>query len=372
METLYRYTCESALHEIISSGLRKLDSKLITAFLFIIFKKAFDMVDQELLLYKLANYRFDNHSIKLMSNYFSDRSQCVKIEDEISDEVDIILGVPQGSILGPLLFDIYINDIAFYLKDILVKLFADDTTLLFSERELSQLISKIKSGIFTLNEWCKFNKLFVNWEKTFLMFVTNRRVSLPDFIEIDGQKVMSVKKFRLLGVNLDNRLNFEAHAYEQSNVINKRIYSIKRMFFLPFNLKMTFFKAFILPYFDYCISLSIYFSHNALKKFNKTYYLCLHKLFGFKFNNMNLAQVNSFLKEFNIFPYQYRVFMRTSFFLHKMCNNNSPVEIKDCFIHCKNECVRNDSYCAKYDTLWVLKRDIHRLCQFLHNECVQF
>ena len=201
--------------------------------------------------------------------------------------MDIILGVPQGSILGPLLFDIYINDIAFYLKDILVKLFADDTTLLFSERELSQLISKIKSGIFTLNEWCKFNKLFVNWEKSFLMFVTNRRVSLPDFIEIDGQKVMSVKKFRLLGVNLDNRLNFESHAYEQSNVINKRIYSIKRMFFLPFNLKMTFFKAFILPYFDYCISLSIYFSHNALKKFNKTYYLCLHKLFGFKFNNMN-------------------------------------------------------------------------------------
>ena len=72
--------------------------------------------------------------------------------------MDVSLSVPQGSILGLLLFDIYINDIAFYLKDILVKLFADDTTLLFSERDLSQLISKIKSGIqVILNEWCKFD-----------------------------------------------------------------------------------------------------------------------------------------------------------------------------------------------------------------------
>ena len=108
------------------------------------------------------------------------------------------------------------------------------------------------------------------------MFDTNRRISLPDFIEIYGRKVMSVKKFRLLGVY---RLNFEAHAYEQSNIINKRLYSIKRMVFLPFKLKMIFFKAFILPYFDYCISLSIYLSHNALKKLNKAYYLCLQNLF---------------------------------------------------------------------------------------------
>ena len=101
--------------------------------------------------------------------------------------------------------------------------------------------------------------------------------------------------------NLDNRLNFEAHANEQSNIINKRLYSIRRMFFLPFELKMTFFNAFILPYSDYCISLSIFLIHNALKKLYNTYYLCLHKLFGFKFSNINLAQVNSFLKNLIFF-----------------------------------------------------------------------
>ena len=76
------------------------------------------------------------------------------------DEFDI--SVPQD-----LHNDIYINEIAFYLKEILVSHFADVTTLLFSERELSHLISKIRSGIFILNDWCKLNKLFVNFYKLF-------------------------------------------------------------------------------------------------------------------------------------------------------------------------------------------------------------
>ena len=94
-----------------------------------------------------------------MKNYFRYRSKSAKIEDEISDELKISLVVIQGSILRSFLLNINPNGIAFEIEKIIVKLFHDDNTLLLSERELSHLISKIKSGIFTLNDWCKFNCL---------------------------------------------------------------------------------------------------------------------------------------------------------------------------------------------------------------------
>ena len=117
------------------------------------------MLDQNLLIYKLLNYGFDNQAIKLMIHYFLNRFAITKSNKIISSLLAIVLGVPQGSVLGPLLVILFINDLSLYLISILTKLFADDTTLIFANCDLDSVISSLEFGLNELNEWCKHNRL---------------------------------------------------------------------------------------------------------------------------------------------------------------------------------------------------------------------
>jgi len=162
------------------------------------------------------------------------------------------------------------------MTNILTKLFADDTTLVFASEHLDELISKCKHGIRTLFEWCSYNYLYVNWSKTCAMYITSKRSShLPKFIKIENLKIEVVHKFKLLGVTLDSKLNFTEHVTTVSKSINSKLFAIKRLFYLSFNVKLQFFKSFILPYFDYCLSLVLYYSKLAINKLARIYYFCL-------------------------------------------------------------------------------------------------
>ena len=141
------HSCESALHELISFLNETKNKKLIALLLFIDFKKAFDLVDSNLLIKKLFHYGFSNEALDLIKNYFYNRKQKVKIKDTFSDLLLNLLGVPQGSVLGPLFFIIFINDLAFLLKDLMAKLFADDTTLIDPHENMDVLINKFKKKL---------------------------------------------------------------------------------------------------------------------------------------------------------------------------------------------------------------------------------
>ena len=152
--------------------------------------KAFDMVDPKLLLIKLLGYGFSNNAIELLRNYFGNRKQQTKSNYRgiimTSDLADLTIGVPQGSVLAPLLFSIFINDLSQIFSNCIAKLFADDTTLIFNDSNMENLISKFKKDLKNLNEWCKHNRLYINWNKTFIMFVTNKRIHIPTQIIYRG------------------------------------------------------------------------------------------------------------------------------------------------------------------------------------------
>ena len=132
-------------------------------------------------------------------------------------------------------------DLAFLLKDLMTKLFADDTTLIDTHDNMDILITKFKKKLEILINWCKFNKLDINWAKTDFMFVTNKRIKAPKEIEISaGISVRVVEQFKLLGVTIDNKLNFETYASMIKKSVNRKLYSIKRLFYLCQSVKLQF------------------------------------------------------------------------------------------------------------------------------------
>ena len=169
-------------------------------------------------------------------------------------------------------------------------MFADDTTLYDSDTEINLLISKFKKILEPLFDWCTCNRLDINWSKTFFMFITNKYIAkkLPSEIKILNFNVKVVDSFKLLSITIDNKLNFNKYTSELRTVINKKMFSIKRLFYLNTSVKIQFFKTFLLPYFDYCLSLYIYFPKFAIQRICNIYTICLYKLFKFKLEHKNL------------------------------------------------------------------------------------
>jgi hypothetical protein len=329
------HSCETALHELITDMNKIRSNREIGMFLFIDFRKAFDLVDSKILMLKLKKYGFDQQAIQLISNYFENRTQMVKLDNVLSSTQPIKLSVPQGSVLGPLFFLLFINDLAKYLKSINCKLFADDTTLYKSSKDLNNLISSVKESINDLINWCNYNKVDINWSKTYCMFINKTRNVTPSVIEIDNRRIEVVSSFRLLGVIIDDKLNFLNNCRELCNNVNKRLYSIKKIFYLPFSVKVQFFKTFILPYFDYCSTLLIYFPKESIQKLANAYNQSIFKLLGFKSRisqSNDFNKFNNFLEKYNLANFQHRIINQLMIFIHKILrSDNSPTNLKKSF-----------------------------------------
>jgi hypothetical protein len=262
------------------------------------------------------------------------------MKKKMSPLMAILLGVP-------LFFLLMINDLA-YIIELMCKLFADDTTLGDVDKDLNILINRFISKLKTLLDWCQFNKLDINWSKTFFMFVTNKRVKLPKEItvgtklvndKIEDIKVSVVNSFKLLGVTIDNKLIFTEHCSNLKKVVNKKLYSIKRLFFFCTSVKIHFFKTFILPYFDYCLSLIIFFPPSAYQSLNNCFNLCLYKLFKFKpeappeDEDENEEKIMSDfidkLHSYDLFTLQSRIYNKLLLFAHGIkSNKKSPTELQ--------------------------------------------
>ena len=155
-----------------------------------------------------------------LSSYLSNRKQFVNINEHTSDTRSINLGVPQGSVLGPLLFNLFINDIV-SVGDAKKILFADDAVFYITEDSLEQCVIKMRFLITDLSEWLKKNKLIPNVDKTKLMMFTPRPIEgLPD-IYFDGTKLEWVRSFKYLGVIIDDKLNFTAQSAEISQKLGR-------------------------------------------------------------------------------------------------------------------------------------------------------
>ena len=232
-----------------------LDKGDFTIAVLIDFRKAFDTVDHEILLHKLHHYGIRGVAYDWINSYISNRQQMVSYNGASSSYRTINCGVPQGSILGPLLFIIYINDLSTVSKILTSVLFADDTTLLDSDSNLTTLINRFNIELVSIVNWLNANRLSLNIDKTnFMTFrPKNRKDSSPD-IMISGTKINQVDKAKFLGVIIDSKLNWSDHTKHVIKKISKGIgIIIKARKYFNQDTLLNLYNTMVLPYISYCI-----------------------------------------------------------------------------------------------------------------------
>ena len=200
--------------------LHNLDSGLTSCAIFLDLAKAFDSVSHEILLKKLNYYGIRGKALDLFKSYLYGRSQFVKVNDVCSSLTNIIFGVPQGSILGPLLFLLFINDLPDATK-FYVKLFADDTFLCFQDKDFDILEHNVNIELNKVFTWLASNKLTLNISKSKYMVFSKKR-TVPELkIYLNNIALERCNTYKYLGVFFDHKLDWKAHIEHISNKISR-------------------------------------------------------------------------------------------------------------------------------------------------------
>ena len=226
--------------------------------LFIDLAKAFDTLNHSILLEKLCNYGIRGLSLQWFRSYLQDRYQFVKYKNVNSEHEQVTCGVPQGSILGPLLFLLYINDVMHINNSHHIILFADDTNCLFTGNNIEDLVQQINSSIRNLSEWFRTNKLSLNIDKSnYVIFHKKQSSSITNnhTIKIDDKELSQVNHVKFLGVLLDANMTWNIHLTQKANKIAKVNGILCRLkHYLPSYILKTIYDTLILPHLYYSIT----------------------------------------------------------------------------------------------------------------------
>ena len=219
-----KHSTELATLELIDRITTCMEAGQVPFNIYIDLSKAFDCLNHNILLEKLRYYGLENNSLILIKDYLSNRKQFIESGTIRSDCTDIKAGVPQGSILGPFLFLVFINDLNKSSKIFQTINYADDTTLMTTLNAFGNPTSPddINIELKEITKWLKVNYLMLNADKTKSMFFfhANKRVHFPS-LELDGHSIERVESFNYLGITVNQHLSWTPHVNSISNKITK-------------------------------------------------------------------------------------------------------------------------------------------------------
>ena len=246
-------SCEHALLTAQNSLLSSLNNNTISLLLLIDFSKAFDMVDHDILLHKLCHYGIRGKTFDWLKSYLNNRKQYVSISNKKSSLQHVKYGVPQGSILGPLLFIIYINDIPEIDKFAKFILYADDANIIITGKNMAEIEERIASLSFNLVRWVNSNGLMLNLKKTHYM-VFSRQKSLQDpVLKINNFQIKRVQEARFLGVIIDDKLTWSAHIKTMKSKMSRYIGIMNKIKSkIPENIRLQIFHSFVQSHLNFC------------------------------------------------------------------------------------------------------------------------
>ena len=261
------YSAQHCLLVMLEKWRASLDKGGCSGVLLTDLSKAFVCLAHDLLIAKVEAYGFDYNSIKLLHSYLTDRRQRVRINSNYSNWSEIISGVPQGSILGPLLFNIYLSDLFLFTENSNVANYADDNSPYACKADIDSVIVQLEKDSRTLIEWVSSNVLKANPDKFHLLLSdTDCNFTLT----VDQYEISNSKYEKLLGVTIDNKLNFNEHVSGLCKKASQKLHALARVSpYMNIIKRRTIMNAFINSQFGYCPLVWMFHSRMLNNRINK-------------------------------------------------------------------------------------------------------
>ena len=321
---------ETALIDYINRVHSGLNNNYYTISVLMDLSKAFDLMDHNILKNKLEHYGFRGNFLNFLIKFLSDREYFVSVNGIKSTNKSVKIGVPQGSTLGPLLFKIYVNDMANSSDILKFSQFADDSTATHSSRKLRDTISIIETEFEKILNWLATNKLIINLKKTHIMLFTNKKRPNEVKLNVNGSIITEETESKFLGVIVDNKLSWQPHIKYISNKISKSLSVLRYLrYSFPKSILKTLYLSLVLPYLMYCNIIWGSAFKTTLRPLFILQKKCLRTITKSKFlaHTLPLFSDNKLLNVFQLFDFN------CAQFVYKILNTNQFPVFKEKITH---------------------------------------
>jgi len=328
-----KHSCHTALTHLTNAWLTAMNRGEMTGAVFLDFSKAFDLVNHHLLVEKLSVYQLSKESIKFFTSYLNNRRQYVFVNGQRSSEGAIKHGVPQGSILGPLLFSVYINDLPLQLSRSHARcsLFADDTTIDVSSHHASVIHSSLQKALLDVYNWCSRNYMVLNPKKSESMLIATRQklqlLSSPLIISLNSTPIKQVCQHKLLGIVIDDRLEWHAHVDNICKKLSKNLHLLSRLsHFTDVHSRQLFYYSHIQSHLGYASTVWDGCSDACIKRLNSLHRRSVKLITG-KSNDSTEQR----MKTLHILPLRKQFLYNKGIMMYKICHAQTPSYLSDLF-----------------------------------------
>ena len=322
------YSCQHVLLRMTEAWRKCLDDNKVVGAILMDLSKAFDCLPHDLLLAKLEAYGLESNALKLIMPYLSGRKQCVKNGGYLSQLKLILSGVPQGSILGPILFNIFINDIFLTLGSDLHN-FSDDNTVTAVAETIQALINSLEIKTSKAIQWMENNDMIANPEKFKAIVLTKHdEQTVGSEFNFSGITNYSSAEVDLLGVKLDTKLSFESHISKMCKKAAGQLNALKRLqgSVISYNTRKALAESFILSNFNYCPLVWYFSTQKQLQIMEKIQERVLRFL-----HNDYKSDYSTLLKISGSVSMEVKRMRYLCLEIYKTLNNLSPNYMKDIF-----------------------------------------
>ena len=317
------FSAQHALISMLEKWKKQLDKKGFAGAVLMDLSKAFDCINHELLIAKLNSYGFSKNALELLHNYLSNRWQRTKVNNAFSDWSELLVGVPQGSVLGPILFNIYLNDLLWTIEDCCN--FADDTTIYACDKDLEIVKRKLENNSKIAIQWFKQNYMKLNSDKCKVLICG--RTNQPITIKIGDFNIKEDDCVKLLGVYIDKKLNFDKHVSKLIKRANSKLTVIKRSFkYLTQTKRKMLLNSFVQSQFSYAPLVWMLHSKSLVSKINR-----VHKSFLSLLYNDTESSFEQLLSKENTFTIHQKNIQKVMIEMFKSKNDIGPKLLKDIF-----------------------------------------
>ena len=318
------YSTQYCLLAMLECWKKAIDKGHLAGALLTDLSKAFDCLHHELLIAKLYAYGFDITSLEYIYSYLTCREHRTKVNNSFSEWTYITRGIPQGSILGPLLFNIYINDMFFFINENNLANYADDNTPFATNLQLNTLLKNLETDTSILVKWFKDNYFKLNPNKCHLL-VTKHSKDVT--VTVDGETIMGSPTVKLLGINVDNKLNFNDHVSKLCCKVSQKIHALARISpYMSTEKLRCILRAFIQSQFGYCPLVWMYHSRTLNNRINRLHERALR--ITYKDSTLSFKELLALDHSFTIHE---RNVQHLATEMYKIKNNLAPTFMKELF-----------------------------------------